>query len=213
MKRLKLSLSVLLIAALSFTSAFAQAPAQQPAPAAVSLNPGVSPTYVQPSVEQLAQQLAKSMQVQAANQNTSAVAFYNQAVAQYAAFYGTKPNASAPAPPAPPLLTIVDTGAVIQDEIQWSQLVSTGQFVAADKINWAAVYTQIPYVPVGPPPAIVAPPVVVIGDAIPGEPGFFSSVSGDSPSIPAGFTQSQGGHQYKKFVFGPFGSVMWQQVS
>jgi hypothetical protein len=199
----KPTLALLALASLALAS-FAQTAPVTPAPVALQATQ-------QPTVQQLGQELAASMQGQAATQNTAAVAIYNQAVAAYAAAYGTSPNSSAPAAPVPPMLTVVDTAAVASYEVQWNALVSQGQYAQAAQINWSSVYSQIPYVPIVVAP--VAPAPVVIGAAIPGEPGFFTTVSGDSPAVPAGTIVTQAGHSYKKYVYGPFGSVMWQQVS
>lgn len=169
----------------------------------LSLAYGQAPTS-QATAQQLGQQLASAMQAAAATQNQSAVAFYNQGAAVAKSTGST--------PPAPPMLTIVDTNAVVQLELQANQMFATGTGNPSS-INWSSVYTQIQYVPIAAPPTPAAPPVVISSSQVPGYPGFYESTSGDGSSIPAGTTVTQGGHTYVKHVYGPFGSAMWQMVS
>ena len=97
MKRLKLSLALLLIAALAAGGLIAQT---APAPPI--------PSQAQTPITVIAQDLANTMQYIASIQNTAAINTYNQDVAFYTATYGTNPNASAPAPPALPTLVKVN---------------------------------------------------------------------------------------------------------
>lgn len=138
MKRLKLSLSVLLLAALSFVPAFTQ----------------------QVSIQVIAQQLASTMQSIASIQNTAAVNTYNQDVAFYQKTYGTNavPTATVPAPPALPMLIKVDTALVIQFE-----LAANANPGAADQINWNAVYSLYQYTPPPPPPPAPVPVTATVG--------------------------------------------------
>jgi hypothetical protein len=136
MKRLKLALSVLLLAALSFLPA----PAQQV------------------SIQVIAQQLAASMQNIASIQNSAAINTYNQDVAFYQKVYGTSPASTAPAPPAPPMLTKVDTALVIQLELQYNSNPASGE-----KIDWNSVYSQYQYTPPPPPPPAPVPITATVG--------------------------------------------------
>lgn len=171
MKRLKVSLSVLLLVALSFVPAFAQ----------------------QVSIQVIAQQLASTMQNIASIENTSAINTYNQDLAFYQKTYGVNatPSATVPAPPALPMLIKVDTALVIQLELQ-----ANANPGAADSINWNSVYSQYQYTPPPPPPPAPVPLTAVVGTCYAGQHVCNVGNPAAVALLPDGASVSQNGAAY-----------------
>jgi hypothetical protein len=167
-------------------------------------------------IDAVTQKLITSMRAIAANENTKAVAAYNAAVdnwnhhAEWTHSVNewrvkqTPPLApfSLRPPPAPPDLLVVNEAFIAMSE---------SGFLQAANLDYSNIFIRVPYVPISAPHP--APPALVIGDPIPGLPGMFTSRSGDSGAIPAGYRHQQDGNEYVKILAGPMGSAMWQQVA
>ena len=152
--------------------------------------------------------LAQTVQYLVSAWNTADQATYAAAVAQYALQYGTEPNASAPPPPAPPEIGLVDSASVEALEAQANALFAAGNFAAANSLNWGAAVTfvQAPVIPLTPPVN-----TIVIGGPIVGAPaGFYSTMSGDVSQVPNGFSVTQNGQTFKAVHVGFMGAVWWQ---
>jgi hypothetical protein len=184
--------------------------------AALLLGPSLSHAQLV-SPTQLGQELASAIQSQAVAQNNALISQYTQAVAAYVAAYGTNPTSGAPAPPQAPILTSVNTALVVQDEVQWSTLVSAGQYAAAQAINWSAVYSTYTYVPPVPAPVVLpticappGPPVNGCIDPVGPNSGaaagnIYLTVVGDTSPNGTKFTDSRGTF-VKTVVATPFGN-------
>lgn len=120
---------------------------------------------------------------------------------------GKTPLATLPMPVAPELWMVNETYVAYGQ-----QTPRPADFDPLKQFNY------VTYTHVDPPPP--SPPQIVIGDAIPGMPGFFSlkpGPDGHAPSVaglPDGFPIDQDGHRYLKRTVGFAGSgAMFQQVS
>lgn len=164
----------------------------------------------------ITQKWINAMKGVAAAENQTAITDYNDEMDTWTRDKAWKDSVNAwraqqtPAQPPLPLLPrprVPDLLVVDEAFVAASEVVTADQ---STSIDYGRVFIHVPYVAVAPPPQ--APPSLVIGDPIIGLPGMYTTKSGDSGSIPAGYQVRQSGHTYQKVLIGPFGSAMWQLV-
>lgn len=158
-----------------------------------------------PTPQQLGVTLGQTLTYIANAQNTALENEYNAAVAAYNAEYGIDPspmtgNVPTPAPPKPPMLTVVNTNAVEALEVQSAVLLTAGQDPST--LNWNSVFSQVQYTP---PP--VVPNTITITDPV-GTQNFgniYNTVPGDNSPNGAIFIDPRGTF-VKTVVATPFGN-------
>lgn len=154
----------------------------------------------------LGAQMAAAFSAYFAAQNALAVASYNSAVVKAVSF--------GVAPPAPPMMTAVNTDLIIQLEEQ--SAAAPNSVTAA---QWAQITAQVQYVPVTAPPVPASPVKYTIGAAEPTLPGFYAVSSStnqpivDATVIDASNMTDPDGHTYVAHTFGFAGSVAAQRRS